>query len=163
MQASVSIYNIICFQSSFHCQIILEAVTKIKTQSDMFDTGNFDDMIKMVEEIFSAGLRPKGFVVVHEAPKLLPAPAGHKAEPLRLSPISAELKSTLKTVGTGLGLVGAALVAIPGLLVVAGALLSLAAVVAVPALLLVGAVIIDPVLVAVTEDGWWIEIDRWDS
>jgi hypothetical protein len=116
-----------------------------------------------VEEIFTAGLRPKGFVVVHEAPKLLPAPADHATEPLRVSPIPAELKSRLKRVGLGLALAGVALVAVPGLLVVAGALLALAATVALPALLLVGAVIVDPILVAVTDDGWWIEIDRWDT
>jgi hypothetical protein len=32
-----------------------------------------------------------------------------------------------------------------------------------PALLVVGAVVVDPILVAVTEDGYWVEIDRWWS
>ena len=34
------------------------------------------------------------------------------------------------------------------------------AVLAIPAMI-VGAVAMDPVLVLVTQDGWWIEIDRW--
>jgi hypothetical protein len=31
----------------------------------------------------------------------------------------------------------------------------------VPALFITAAVVLDPILIAVTEDGTWIEIDRW--
>jgi hypothetical protein len=119
--------------------------------------------LRRVQDIFAAGLRPVGFVVVHEAPKLLPAPADDEPKPLRLPAVPTQVKRTLKVAGAGLGMAGAALVVVPGLLILAGAVLSLAAAVALPALLLVGAVVVDPILVAVTEDGWWIEIDRWDT
>jgi hypothetical protein len=29
--------------------------------------------------------------------------------------------------------------------------------------LLIGLVMVDPILIAVTEDGYWIEIDRWNQ
>jgi hypothetical protein len=33
--------------------------------------------------------------------------------------------------------------------------------VVVPAIFMAGAALIDPILIAVTEDDYWIEIDRW--
>jgi hypothetical protein len=106
-------------------------------------------------------LRPRGFVVVHEAPKLLPAPVGHAPRPLDLAPISTQIKSGLKVAGAALGVTAAALAGVSVAAVLVVGFLALAAL-AVP-VLAVGAVVVDPILVAVTEDGWWIEIDRWDT
>jgi hypothetical protein len=120
-----------------------------------------DRALRRVQDIFAAGIRPKGFVLVHEAPKLLSAPPAEQSQGLRMSALPDWLRSGLKVTGTGLGVAGLALVAIPGLVVLAVAALSLAAMVMAPALLVVGAVVVDPILVAVTEDGYWVEIDRW--
>ena len=120
-----------------------------------------DRALRRVQDIFAAGLRPKGFVVVHEAPRLLPAPTQQKPKPLRMPVLSDQLRSTLKLAGAGLGVLGAGLVIVTGVAVLAVAALSLAAILVVPATLVVGAVVVDPILVAVTEDGYWIEIDRW--
>ena len=117
--------------------------------------------LQRVQDLFSAGLRPKGFVVVHEAPRLLSAPAGDTPRPLDLSPISAQLKSGLKVAGAVLGVTAAALAAVSVAAVLVVGVLAVAAL-AVPALA-VAAVVVDPILIAVTEDGWWIEIDRWDA
>jgi hypothetical protein len=119
--------------------------------------------LRRVEGIFEAGIRPKGFVLVHEAPKLLAGPAGKEAESLRMRALPDGVRSKLKMVGTGLGAVGLALVVIPGLVALAVAAFALAAMVAAPAALVVGAVVVDPILIAVTEDGYWIEVDRWAS
>ena len=118
--------------------------------------------LERVQTIFAAGLRPKGFVVVHEAPKLLPAPRQQKIESVRIPALPTQLKSTLKLVCTGLGVLGGGL-AIAGAAVLAVTALSIAAIVALPAFLIVGAIVVDPILVAVTEDGYWVEVDRWDS
>lgn len=114
-----------------------------------------------VQAIFAAGARPKGFVMVHEAPKLLPAPVDSGPSTLPMSAVPDRLKSALRVASTALGALATVLVATTGLAILALAALTLAAVLAVPALLAVGAVVVDPILVAVTEDGYWIEIDRW--
>jgi hypothetical protein len=116
-----------------------------------------------VQTIFAAGLRPKGFVIVHEAPKLLPASLDSKPDTLQMSLISPKLKSTLKLAGGALGTVGVMLVTITGLAVLAMAVLFVAAMLLAPAMLVMGATMVDPILIAVTEDGCWIEIDRWMS
>jgi hypothetical protein len=117
--------------------------------------------IGRVQAIFAAGLRPKGFVVVHEAPMLLPAPVQDQPNTLRLSVLPDQFKSGLKVVGTVLGVLATFLVAATGLVLLAVAAVSLAVILAVPVALMVGAAVIDPILVVVTEDGYWIEIDRW--
>jgi hypothetical protein len=122
-----------------------------------------DRALRRVQDVFAAGIRPKGFVVVHEAPKLLSGPSEERSESLRMGALPEQLRSKLKTVAAGMGTLGLALVAIPGLAVLAVAALALAAMVMVPVLLIAGAVIVDPILVAVTEDGYWVEIDRWWS
>lgn len=114
-----------------------------------------------VQTIFEVGLRPQGFVVVHEAPKLLPAPAGSEMQSLRLPGIPTHIRSTLKKVGTGLGALAVAAGAVVGVVAMALVALMAAAALLVP-FALVAAVSIDPILIAVTEDGYWVEIDRWD-
>jgi len=117
--------------------------------------------LERVQAIFGAGLRPKGFVVVHEAPMLLPAPTQNQPDTLRMAALPAHLKSGLKVAGTVLGALGALLVVTLGLGILAVMVISLAAILIVPATLVVGVTVVDPILVAVTEDGYWIEIDRW--
>jgi len=105
--------------------------------------------LERIQAIFAMGFRPQGFVIVHEAPKLLPAPEVIEAEPAPLHSASPGIKPLIT------GLLGAMAVAIP----VAAAVATMI----VPATLAVGAVLVDPILVAVTEDDTWIEIDRWWS
>jgi hypothetical protein len=98
-----------------------------------------------IRAIFDAGLRPRGFVVVHEAPMFLKAPAAPQAEP----------KTLPRTISSpeGTGDFAAAL----------GKGLSALASVIFPMMMLAAVAVVDPILVAVTEDGHWVEIDRWDT
>ena len=96
--------------------------------------------MRRIHTLFSQGLRPQGFVVVHEAPMQLTAP----------KPVVEE-KSTLEWEGVG-KTVGV-ITKVMGVLLLGSMLL--------PFGLLAGLVMLDPILVAVTEDGYWIEIDRW--
>jgi hypothetical protein len=97
-----------------------------------------------IQAIFAAGIRPQGFVLVHEAPKLLKAPVTPKEQPKThtSTKTSTQTGSDLaKALGTGFA--AAASMIFPMVFFVVAAALS------------------DPILVAVTEDGYWIEIDRW--
>ena len=117
--------------------------------------------LERVQSVFAAGLRPKGFVMVHEAPKLLAAPRQDRPDTVRMSALPAQLKSGLKVASIALGALATLLVVTTGLAILALAAISLAAILIVPVVLAVGAVVVDPILVAVTEDGYWVEIDRW--
>ena len=55
----------------------------------------------------------------------------------------------------GAGILSGSIVALAGLAILGGILLA-------PIGLLGAAVILDPILVVVTTDNYWIEIDRWD-
>ena len=111
-----------------------------------------------MEAIFAAGIRPQGFILVHEAPFLLTAgtqaETRQKPEPIQLPVNKQKVKKFLKASGGVLAVVAVASGAVI-LLAVALALL-------LPGLLLATALVIDPILVAVTSDGYWVEIDRWD-
>ena len=89
--------------------------------------------LERVQAIFSAGLRPKGFVVVHEAPKLLSAPVQDQPSRLQMSALPDQLRSALKVVGLALGALAALLVIISGLAILAVAAIALAAILIVPA------------------------------
>lgn len=117
--------------------------------------------MERVQSVFAAGIRPKGFVVVHEAPKLLSAPASDGRRMPRMSAVSDATKSALRMSGLALAGLATSLVVVSGALLIGLAIFLLAAAVLVPAFLVVGVAILDPILVAVTEDGLWIEIDRW--
>ena len=103
--------------------------------------------LERIQAIFEIGLRPQKFVIVHEAPKLLAAPKEVEPEPDISPSIMPEAKPLIT------GLLGAMAVAVPLAAAVASMII--------PATLAVGAVLLDPILVAVTEDDTWIEIDRW--
>jgi len=96
--------------------------------------------IRRIRTIYNQGLRPQGFVVVHEAPMQLPRP-----KPI----IPKKAPMEWPSVGRVFGGVAKVL----GMLMLGGMLL--------PVGLLAGLVMLDPILIAVTQDDYWIEIDRW--
>jgi len=102
--------------------------------------------LERVQAIYAAGLRPKGFVLVHEAPMALAAGRDEQkpAFPQQFASVLPMLE----------GLLGGMLVS--GFVAIAAALL-----LTIPLTLVAGALLLDPILIAVTEDGDWIEIDRW--
>lgn len=120
--------------------------------------------LERVQTIFEAGFRPKGFVLVHEAPEhILPAPADEEPSSIQGAEVATRIASTLKRVGTVLGPLAIGLALVAGLGIAAIAIAVIGAILIIPAAMMVGAVALDPILAAVTEDGYWIEIDRWDS
>lgn len=121
-----------------------------------------DRALERVQAIFAAGLRPQGFVLVHEAPRLLTAPAHAAPHPWWLPALPPALRPALRAMALGLGAVAVALIALVGVAFAAAALISAALLLALPALA-VGAVAVDPILVAVTGEGDWVEIDRWSN
>lgn len=114
-----------------------------------------------IQALYAAGLRPKGFVVVHEAPRLLPASIAEQS-PANLtistqSPAQRQLRKLLHYLPLALGV---------GVLAIIGATL-LAVVLALgSAFVVIGlfaglVYAIDPILIAVMDDDTWLEIDRW--
>ncbi len=81
-----------------------------------------------VKAVYASGIRPAGWVVVHDAPPLLAPPETQRP------PVPAIWKYLAV-----MGGLAAVLVTFLG----------------------VAALLVDPILVAVTPDGDWIEIDRW--
>lgn len=108
--------------------------------------------LKRVQAIHAAGLRPKGFVLVHEAPLQL---AALKPKPFNVAEFVERVSpKVLEVLGKAVG--ATAVVALYGALA--------AAFIVCPwPFLLIGMVMVDPILIAVTEDGDWVEIDRWNQ
>ncbi len=101
-----------------------------------------------IQAIFAAGIRPQGFVLVHEAPKLLKAPVSAAERPQPQNAIPFQTTSVPQSTSDFATALGAGITALASLFF--------------PMMFLVVAVAMaDPILVAVTEDGYWIEIDRW--
>ncbi len=96
--------------------------------------------MKRIQTIYTQGMRPQGFVVAHEAPMQLVAP-----KPGMQEKQSFEWKGGGKVLGSIAKVLGT--IALGTMLLPLG--------------LLAGLVMLDPILVAVTQDGYWIEIDRW--
>jgi hypothetical protein len=117
--------------------------------------------LERIESIYTAGIRPQGFVLVHEAPLRLPANVGEDHGTVRISHIPPKTRQLAKTVAVAGALTLGGLVILPGLIAFTIAVIGLAMAVIVPLGLLAGAAAVDPILVAVTEDGDWVEIDRW--
>ncbi len=107
--------------------------------------------LERVQAIFQAGIRPKAFVIAHEAPsQIAPPPDAPKVSPFEFWARQAAGRSltVLKVMGTVVAVVA------PILLMVLG----------VSALALLGltsAILTDPCLIVVTEDNVWIQIDSW--
>ncbi len=114
-----------------------------------------------VNAIFNSGLRPKGFVVVHEAPALLPAHTSREEGSIRISTMNPSLKRNLRKIASMAGSVVLGLAILPGLLAAALAVAVGLLMLLTPLVLVAGLAAVDPILVAVTEDDSWVEIDRW--
>ena len=125
--------------------------------------------LERVRALFEAGVRPKAFVMAHETPRMLAAPPGSTSLPAKPSidwgkvkEDAAERAQRLMTRLPDTETVKPVL--IQGAKALGMAAAAAAAVVAVPLLLvgLLGAVALaDPVLIAVTDDDYFVEIDRW--
>lgn len=115
-----------------------------------------------VQAIFAAGLRPKGFVLVHEAPYILPAPSQTGPDIQRTISMP-DVTPTLTAAINALGILGKVAVITSGVAALSVAAVFLTSILAIPAALAIGAIVLDPILIAVTEDNYWIEIDRWQN
>jgi hypothetical protein len=115
-----------------------------------------DRAMERIQAIFNSGIRPKGFVVVHEAPMLLSPPETIEIQTPHpqwsLNPETTQ--KVIETLGAGASILGKVVV---GTITAVGAI----AAAVLPAIFLAGVVLIDPILILVTEDDCWIEIDRW--
>ena len=109
---------------------------------------------RKIQSIYAYGLRPKGFVVVHEAPMQLPLPEPQKTT---IQEPRIRTGSYLKMMGIAALGIGA----IAGATIVFTSILILGSLILLPATIAAGVILIDPILIAVTEDDRWIEIDRW--
>ena len=133
------------------------------------DTSDIPDhAMEKLNIIFAEGLRPKGFVVVHETPKLLPAPEqpgqeeAEEPDPAQLPSFPLEgVKTGLKVVAVGLVAVALLATVVVAVALVVAAVIAIAAALVIPAAA-VTAIAVDPILIAITEDDYWIEVDRWD-
>jgi len=89
--------------------------------------------MERIQAIYASGYQPAGWVVIHEAPKLLEAPKSIETN-------KPKLWKYLAVLGGVAALGGLAAAIIP---------------------LLGAAAVVDPILVLVTPELDWIEIDRW--
>lgn len=107
--------------------------------------------MERIQAIFAAGIRPQGFVVVHEKPNQIPASIPDVVEGEALVRPGYDFTIDVgKVVGIGIKVVGA--VAVAGF-AIAGIVL--------PAAFAIGsALLIDPILICVA-DNVWTEVDRW--
>ncbi len=121
------------------------------------------ERIKIIRQ---SGVKVQGFIVIHDPRLALPAPSSTKNDAtVRLSQTVKSMP--WKRIATMIASLVAAAVS---LLVVIGAVVAIAAA-ALTALMIAlvplaiasvaGLMAIDPFLVAVTEDGYWVVIDRW--
>lgn len=109
--------------------------------------------LERIHAIYIAGIRPKAFVIAHEAPKQLAAPAG-APQVSRFEFYAGQLAEHSATVARAAGRV---LVTVAPI-ILAGVGMTLMAMVG-----LAGAVLTDPCLIAIMEDDVWVEIDSWMS
>jgi hypothetical protein len=103
---------------------------------------------KRVQALRNAGLHPIGYVLVHEIPKTYPIDI-HKISEKNIS----NGKSALKAISGVIGTVALVTGALTLFVIAAGVLI--------PGALITTALLIDPILVAVSTDNQWVEIDRW--
>ena len=89
--------------------------------------------MERIQAVYASGYQPAGWLVIHEAPKLLEAPKTPE-------PKKPKLWKILAVLGGVAALGGLAATIIP---------------------LLGAAAVVDPILVLVTPEMDWVEIDRW--
>ena len=109
-----------------------------------------DHAMERIHAVYKAGIRPQGFVIVHEAPLEIEAP-----QPEVKQKNNSDLLKKIGGAALGAGLLSGSIVALVGIAILGGILLA-------PIGLLGAAIVLDPILVVVTTDNYWIEIDRWD-
>ncbi len=109
--------------------------------------------LERVRAIYAAGIRPKTFVIAHEARPEFPAP---KEQP-ETTPIEIWAKYLASQSVVVAKVAGTVLTSVVVPLVAAGVSLGLLTTLGV----LSTVAMIDPCLVAITEDNMWIEIDSW--
>ena len=110
--------------------------------------------LERIKAIYLAGFRPKGFVVVHEAPKTFRAPRPEQSTKRMLS--APATSQSVSNPGSPSSVSNPEAVADS-----LGSFFSLLATMLFP-MLFIGLLALDPIVVAVMDDGSWIEIDRWD-
>ena len=109
--------------------------------------------LQRVQALYQAGIRPKAFIIAHEAPAQIAPPADAPKIPSwegwagRLSQHS---KTAAKVVAVTAGAAAAVVVATVGVAALATLGLGIAS-----------GVLVDPCLIVVTEDDVWILIDSW--
>ncbi len=107
--------------------------------------------LERVQALYEAGIRPKAFLILHEAPPLLAAPDGAP----EFSRAQYWARQAAKYSVTALGVTAKILlVAVPLALAVVG-------VGALATIGLASAVLVDPCLIAVTDNDVWVQIDYW--
>ena len=103
-----------------------------------------------IRSVYNVGIRPQGFVIVHEAPLQIETPQT-EVKPK----VDSDLLKKIGGAAMGIGILTGSLAALVGIAILGGVLLA-------PIGLLGAAVVLDPILVVVTTDNFWVEIDRWD-
>lgn len=98
-----------------------------------------------IQLLFKEGLRPKSFVIVHEVPNSLPGETKDFIEHSKEWEQNLSKEKRTKKIDTAKG---SQLSGFPFLSVFV--------------FLFAGLAMIDPILIAITDDNEWIEIDRWN-
>ena len=110
--------------------------------------------LERIKGIYTAGFRPRGFVMVHEAPKTFQAPRPEQST-RRMLPAPVVPSSTLNPNPTS-GSFNISNTA-DGFASFFSTLVTM-----IFPMLFIGLLALDPIVVAVMDDASWIEIDRWD-
>ena len=124
--------------------------------------------LERVQAVYREGFRPVGFLLIHEAPAgLLAGPVEEKPSVAeRLSELRDKTGERLQELAEPAGELVKGTAKVVGTIAVAGLAAAAIAAVAIPAIALFAiASGIDPILVAVVDDGGelaWVEIARWD-
>ena len=106
--------------------------------------------MERIHAVYKVGIRPQGFVIVHEAPLQIETPQ------IDVKPkVDSDLLKKIGGAALGVGILSGSIAALIGIAILGGVLLA-------PIGLLGAAVVLDPILVVVTTDNYWVEIDRWD-
>jgi len=106
---------------------------------------------RRLQAVLTAGVIPRAVVVFHELPAT--PPARFSAARRR----GVQLARALPPLAMAVERSALRLLPVLGWLLIAGIRALLSGLTAVVAAL----VLVDPCLVVVTEDGWWLEVDRW--
>lgn len=116
--------------------------------------------LERVQSIYAAGIRPQGWILAHETAAALPPPIIEPVIKPQFTLPSWVIEWTL-----GLAIVGVvAAVAVAVITSIMAWLVATGPTLIIIGLILAGIATVaqDPILICVTEDGLWIEVDRWN-